>query len=194
MRFPQASNSSGQRHGPRSGRCRGARGLGRALVKTDTNVRFETRTNEIGYYVFPAIIPGPLPARSDLGRHGQVRRHALLVEVSQKLTIDAVLKPGSTTTTVTVTDATPLVNVTDSTMSHVINRTQIDQLPRADRNLLNLMVTVPGVEGGGLRSSGLRATAPPTSSLTGRRWSRARAATCQYRQPGLDSIRRSERR
>jgi hypothetical protein len=157
-----------------------------ALVNTDTNIRSETRTNEVGYYVFPAIIPGPY--RVEATSAGMEKFEAtLLVQVSQKLTVDAVLKAGSTTTSVTVTDATPLVNMTDSTMSHVINRTQIDQLPRSDRNILNLMVTVPGVEGGGLRSSGLR-YGSTDFQLDGTPLVSRSRGYLQYRQPGLDSV------
>ena len=157
-----------------------------ALTNTGTNVRFETRTNEVGYYVFPAIIPGSY--RLEATSAGMERFEvALQVQVSQKLTVDAMLKAGSSATTVTVTDATPLVNVTDSTMSHVIDRTQIDQLPRGDRNILNLMVTVPGVEGGGLRSSGLR-YGSTEFQLDGTPLVSRSRGYLQYRQPGLDSV------
>ena len=156
------------------------------LTNTGTNVRFETRTNEVGYYVFPAIIPGSY--RLEATSAGMERFEvALQVQVSQKLTVDAMLKAGSSATTVTVTDATPLVNVTDSTMSHVIDRTQIDQLPRSDRNILNLMVTVPGVEGGGLRSSGLR-YGSTEFQLDGTPLVSRSRGYLQYRQPGLDSV------
>lgn len=157
-----------------------------ALTNADTNLRFETRTNEVGFYLFPGIIPGryKLEATSP----GMEKYEGtVLVQVSQTVRVDPVLKAGSTNTTVTVTDVTPLVNVTDATMSHVINRTQIDQLPRSDRNLLNLMVTVPGVEGGGLRSSGLR-YGSADFQLDGTPLVSRSRGYLQYRQPGLDSI------
>jgi len=157
-----------------------------ALTNTATNVRFDTRTNEVGYYVFPAIIPGSY--RLEVTSPGMERYEvALQVQLSQKLTVDARLKTGTTTTTITVSDVTPLVNVTDSTMSHVIDRTQIDQLPRGDRNLLNLMVTVPGIEGGGLRSSGLR-YGSTEFQLDGTPLVSRSRGYLQYRQPGLDSV------
>ncbi|MBI4873307.1 MAG: carboxypeptidase regulatory-like domain-containing protein [Acidobacteria bacterium] len=157
-----------------------------ALVNTATNVRFETRTNETGFYVFPGIIPGP--CKLEASSPGMDKYEvALLVEVAQKITVDPILKPGATTTVVTVTDVTPVVNVTDSAISHVINRTQIDQLPRADRNLLNLMVTVPGIEGGGLRAYGLR-YGSADFQLDGTPLVSRSRGYLQYRQPGLDSV------
>ncbi|MFB3825559.1 MAG: carboxypeptidase regulatory-like domain-containing protein [Bryobacteraceae bacterium] len=156
------------------------------LTNTATNLRFETRTNAVGYYLFPGIIPGPY--KLEAASPGMDKYEAsLLVQVSQTVTLDPVLKPGATTTTITVTDATPLVNVTGATMSHVINRTQIDQLPRSDRNILNLMVTVPGVEGGGLRSSGLR-YGSADFQLDGTPLVSRTRGYLQYRQPGLDSV------
>jgi len=156
------------------------------LTNHETNGRFETHTNEAGFYMFPGMIPGPY--RLEAEAPGMERyQAAILVQVAQKVTVDAVLKPGTATTTVVVNEVTPLVNVTDSTLSHVINRTQIDQLPRPDRNLLNLMVTVPGMEGGGLRFSGLRYGAVDFQLDGTPLVSRSRGYL-QYRQPGLDSV------
>lgn len=157
------------------------------LTNTDTNVRFETSTNQVGYYMFPGIIPGPYKLESSApGMETYEAR--FVVQVSQKLTIDPVLKAGGTNTRITVVaDSTPLVNLTDSTMSHVIDRVQIDQLPRSDRNLTNLMVTVPGMEGGGLRSSGLR-YGSTDFQLDGTPLVSRSRGYLQYRQPGLDSV------
>lgn len=157
-----------------------------ALVNTDTNIKFETKTSEAGFYIFPGIIPGPYKL---IAQFAGMERYegALQVQVGQKLTVEPVLRPGTATTTVNVNDVTPLVNVTDSTMSHVINKDQVEQLPRGDRTLLSLMVTVPGVEGGGLRSSGLRYGSTEFQLDGSPLVSRSRGYL-QYRQPGLDSI------
>ncbi len=183
--FPQASTStlSGTVHDQVNAVVPGAL---LTLINTDTNLRFETRSNEVGYFVFPGLIPGPY--KLEVASPGMEKYEAtLLVQVAQRVTLDPALRAGSTTTTITVEDAAPLVNVTDSTMSHVINRTQIDQLPRGDRNLLNLMVTVPGMEGGGLRSSGLR-YGSTDFQLDGTPLVSRSRGYLQYRQPGLDSI------
>ncbi|MBI4904976.1 MAG: carboxypeptidase regulatory-like domain-containing protein [Acidobacteria bacterium] len=183
--FPQASTSSlsGTVHDPTNAVIAGVKVV---LVNTDTNVRFETSSNAAGYFLFPGIIPGPYKLSAEFS--GMERFEvALQVQVSQKLSVDPMLKLGTTTSSVEVREVTPLVNVTDSTMSHVIDRKQIDQLPRADRNILNLMVTVPGMEGGGLRSSGLR-YGSADFQLDGTPLVSRSRGYLQYRQPGLDSV------
>lgn len=156
------------------------------LTNTATDVRFETRTNEAGLYLFPGIIPGSY--KLEASSPGMAKYEVtVLVQVAQKVTVDPILKPAGIATTVVVADVTPVVNVAGSTMSHVMDRTQIDQLPRPDRNLLNLMVTVPGVEGGGLRSSGLR-YGSAEFQLDGTPLVSRSRGYLQYRQPGLDSI------
>ena len=185
LAYPQASNSA------LSGTVRDASGAvianaRIALTKTDTNFKFESTTNDVGFYIFPSISPGPY--KVEVLHPGMNKYEAsVLLQVAQKVTVDPVLQPGNTTTAITVTDATSMVNVTDSTVSKVINKQQVEQLPRADRTLLNLMVTVPGVEGGGRRSAGLRYGSAEFQLDGAPMVSRSRGEI-QYRQPGLDSI------
>lgn len=157
-----------------------------SLTSAETNFRFETASNEVGIYFFPGVIPGRYTLSVAVGGMAPYEA-ALTVQTDQKLTLDAVLKPGGTATSVEVQDATPLINLTDSTHSHVVGNSQVDQLPRSDRTLLNLMVAVPGVENGGLRSSGLRYGSTEFLLDGAPLVSRSRGYL-QYRQPGLDSI------
>ncbi len=183
--FPQASTStvSGTVRDQSNAVVTGAK---LSLVNTETNVKFETTTNETGFYIFPGIIAGNYRLESAVVGMDKYQA-ALEVFAGQRVTIDPVLKPGSTSTSVVVTDATPIVNVSDSTISNVINTDQVEQLPRADRTLLNLLVTVPGFEGGGLRSSGLR-YGSTEFQLDGTPMVSRSRGYLQYRQPGLDAI------
>ncbi|MEK7405243.1 MAG: carboxypeptidase-like regulatory domain-containing protein [Acidobacteriota bacterium] len=156
------------------------------LINTATNVKFQTRTNEVGFYVFPGIIPGPY--RLEASSPGMANYEVtLVVQVAQKITVDPTLKPATTTTSVVVADATPVINVTDSTMSHVINRTQIDQLPQSDRSFRSQLVTVPGVERQGYMAWGQRYGSTDFQLDGTPLVSRSRGAV-QYGEPGLDSI------
>ncbi|MBI5282171.1 MAG: TonB-dependent receptor [Candidatus Solibacter usitatus] len=157
-----------------------------ALRNTATNVKFETSTNDAGLYVFPGIISGDYQLAAE--SPGMDRWEAnLIVQSGQKLTVEPVLKPAGASTVVSVNDVTPMVNVVDATISHVITKEQVQQLPRSDRTLLSLMVSVPGMEGGGLRSSGLRYGSTEFQLDGAPLVSRSRGYL-QYRQPGLDSI------
>ena len=183
--YPQASTStvSGTVRDQSNAVIAGAK---LSLVNAETNVKFETTTTETGFYLFPGIISGPYRLETTVAG---MDKYQATVEVfaGQRVTIDPVLKAGSTTTSVVVTDATPIVNVSDSTISNVINKDQVEQLPRSDRTLLSLLVTVPGFEGGGLRSSGLR-YGSTEFQLDGTSMVSRSRGYLQYRQPGLDSI------
>src|SRR5215471_14880241 len=65
------------------------------LTNADTNVSQNTRTNEVGFYIFPDVAPGPyrLSAQSP---GMQKFEGAFVVRVTERLVIDPSLKPGET--------------------------------------------------------------------------------------------------
>jgi hypothetical protein len=115
------------------------------LTNTSTSVTSPTTTNEAGLYLYPATLPGPY--RLSVEAPGMQKFEVTLtVQVQQSVVIEAVLRPGQTTTTVEVRDATPLITVDNPTLGHVLERTRIEQLPINGRDLGNLVQTVPGME------------------------------------------------
>ncbi len=184
MAWPQASTASvnGTVHDSTNAVVAGAR---LTLVNTATGTQVETRSNEAGLYVFPGLIPGTYQLQVE--SPGMDRYQAsIVVDVGQKLTVDPQLKPGSTTTTVAVKDVTPMVNLTDSTDSHVIENQQIDQLPRSGRQVTSIQALIPGMSGT-YQADGLRYGSTDWSLDGAPLVSRSRG-TIQNRQPGLDSI------
>ena len=185
LAFPQASTSTvgGTVHDSSSAVVPGAKVT---LTNTATNVTVSTQSSSAGLYFFPGTIAGPY--KLDASAAGLTPFEAVFdVQAGSQVTVDPTLKPAGATSSITVTEVNPLVNVQNSTLSHVITNSQVDQLPRSDRTLLNLMVTVPGVEGGGLRSSGLR-YGSTDFQLDGTPLVSRTRGYLQYRQPGLDSI------
>ena len=183
--FSQSSTSTvtGTVHDSSNAGIPGAR---LSLTNTATNVSFSTTSNSVGYYQFAGIIPGAY--KLDAASAGLANFEATFdVQAAGRITVDPTMHPAGAATSITVNEVTPLVNVTDSTLNHVISSSQVDQLPRADRTLLNLMVTVPGVENGGLRASGLR-YGSTDFQLDGTPLVSRTRGYLQYRQPGLDSI------
>ena len=185
LAFGQASNSqlSGTVRDSSAAVIAGAK---LTLTNSATNFQFNAVTNEAGFYLFPGILPGPYLLEA-AAPGMEPWRVTLTAQTAQKYTIDPVLKAGATNASIQVTDATPMVNLTDSTLSRVIQKEQVEQLPRTDRTLLSLMVTVPGVEGGGRRSAGLRYGSAEFQLDGVPLVSRSRGEI-QYRQPGLDSV------
>ena len=181
--FPQASTATV------SGTVRDQSGAvipraGVSLVNTATNVKSQTITNEIGFYMFPGVIPGPY--RLEAESAGMQRYEgAVTVQVQQSVVVDPVMKPGQTTTTVVVQDVTPMISTDRPALGHVLERSRIEQLPINGRDFGSLMSTVPGMEG--LRAYGEREGAMEVTLDGSPIFDRVRARS-QIRPPGLDTI------
>jgi hypothetical protein len=70
------------------------------------------------------------------------------VNVATTQSIPFQLKPASASTTVEVTEAIPLVNISDATIGATIQGAQVTQLPLNGRNFSNLALLTPGVTRG----------------------------------------------
>jgi hypothetical protein len=67
------------------------------LANVATNTRSQTRTNEVGFYLFPGLVPGAY--RLSVESPGMQKRDlALTVQVQQSAVVDVVLTPGQTAT------------------------------------------------------------------------------------------------
>jgi hypothetical protein len=113
----------------------------------------------------------------------------LTLVAGQSAQVDPVLKPGATATSITVAgDVTPLVTTNSPTISTVVERERIEQLPLNGRFVTNLLyMTTPGVEAGSVpRVYGLRYATEMLQDgaiLENREWQSTPA-----RPPGLDTV------
>ncbi|MBV9182432.1 MAG: TonB-dependent receptor, partial [Acidobacteria bacterium] len=70
----------------------------------------------------------------------------ILLQVDQSVSVLPVMQPGSVSETVTVESAAePTVNLTDATISHVVDQERVVDLPLNGRDALQLQYTMPGV-------------------------------------------------
>jgi outer membrane cobalamin receptor len=69
----------------------------------------------------------------------------LVVEVAAKLSFDYVLHPGAVSQTVTVDGSGISLNTTDATVSTVIDRQFVTNMPLNGRSFQSLLTLVPGV-------------------------------------------------
>jgi hypothetical protein len=158
------------------------------LTNTATNVTLNTRTNVAGFYFFPGIVPGPYTLTVEAPGM-QKFEGSLTVQVQKSAVVDVTLKVGQTTTTISVQDVTPMLQVDNPTLGGTLERTRIEQLPLDGRLITNLLKTIPGMEG--FRAFGTRnnsfEVALDGAALADRN-SYGGTARITYRQPGLDSI------
>jgi hypothetical protein len=160
------------------------------IVHTQTSRAYDTATNEVGFYLFPALQPGTY--RMTVQAAGmQTWEGQLLLQVGQTAAVDVDLKLGATVTEVTVVgDVTPLVTTTSATLGNVVERARIDQLPLNGRFFQTIVQqTTPGLEGssGSPKVYGLRPTSmeflQDGAVLTNRD-----TGELSGRPPGIDTI------
>ena len=116
------------------------------LTNKATNIATRTESNEAGLYVFPSVIPGEYELK--VTAPGMDTLSAVVqVQVQVSTTFHAVLRPGTTETTITVaSDVTPVTVEDNPALGHVLEHQRIEQLPINGRSIEQLLVTVPGLE------------------------------------------------
>ncbi len=118
------------------------------IVHESTSREYETKTNTIGYYIFPSVQPG-LYKMTVTASGMQVWEGSVMLRVGQSAVVDVKLVVGTTATQVTVVgDVTPLITTDSPTLGNVVERTRLEQLPMNGRSISGLIYkTVPGVDG-----------------------------------------------
>jgi hypothetical protein len=116
------------------------------LTNTSTNVSSQQQTTETGAYQFVNLIPGPYQVLVELTGFKKSSQTVTL-EVGQRARLDLSLAVGEFTETVSVVEATRLLNSSDATLGAVIPQSQVSNLPLAIRNWDDLLALVPGVQG-----------------------------------------------
>ena len=115
------------------------------LKNVDTNVERSTVTNSTGDYFFTSVVP----ARYTLTFMAQGFQTETIstfdVGVAQAVTLNAVLKVGSVTETVTVEASGVQVESSTAQLGTVIDEKQVNNLPLDGRNFTQLLTLTPGV-------------------------------------------------
>ena len=155
------------------------------LTNKATNTTSKTTANEVGFYVFPGVVPGPYLLTAEAAGMQKFEGN-LTVTVQQNAVVNVTLNVGQTATEVAVRDVTPMLVTDNATLSHTLERTRIEQLPINGRAMTSLLQTVPGMES--TRAFGLRDFSFSISLDGAALEDRYTWNTMTPRQPGLDSI------
>jgi outer membrane receptor protein involved in Fe transport len=106
-----------------------------------------TTTQTDGWYLISGILPGQYEIEVSLPGFTTKIRKGLTFSVGSRLTIDFTLTTATLEEEVTVTAESPMVEVTKSEVSAVIERKKIDSLPLYDRDFSDLTLIKAGVAG-----------------------------------------------
>src|SRR5215469_16794769 len=123
-------------------------------VNSATNVSTATTANGVGAYTIPNLNPGDYQVSAEAsGFNKAVSKVSLTVGAKQEMNF--ALQVGQVTQTVEVTGAAPQVELASSTISGVVESTQIVELPLNGRDWASLAQLQPGVVYEFLRNSAL---------------------------------------
>jgi hypothetical protein len=126
-------------------------------VNIETGVTYSGKTNDSGIYVIPALLPGPyrLVVKKDGFR--EINKVGIVLHVQDTLEQNFALEVGSVTESITVGAAEGTsqgitvygeginMNTTDASVSTVIDRQFVENIPLNGRSLQDLLALVPGV-------------------------------------------------
>lgn len=120
----------------------------RAVVKitnAGTGVTRETATDATGAYVLPNIPPGVYNFTVSFQGFATLGNPGVTLLVNQNATLDFTLRPGVVRQEMTVTGRqAPLANLTNATISTVIEAQQVESLPLDGRQFSRLILLTPG--------------------------------------------------
>ncbi|MGC1784092.1 MAG: carboxypeptidase regulatory-like domain-containing protein [Acidobacteriaceae bacterium] len=141
-----------------------------AATNSGTGLSRTESTNQDGIFVFPDLPIGSYNFEISKPGFETQKRQGTVLLTGQTLALDISLKVGSSSQSVEVTSAAPLIQLDTSSIQTSVNQRQMRDLPLNGRNPLQLTVLTPGTvltsigtESGqqdntGLSVNGLRAT------------------------------------
>ena len=104
-----------------------------------------TISNEEGAYRLPGLAPGVYSIQYELGGFGSIIREGINIGVGFTATINVELKVASLQETVTVSGASPVVDVSSTRTATIFEAKQLESLPNA-RDFWSIMAQAPAVQ------------------------------------------------
>lgn len=113
-------------------------------TQVDTGRETTVTSSQNGTFVFPTLPPASYSFKVTAPGFQLYQQNAVL-QANQSLTLNPQLTIGAATQTIEVSTAPPQVDTTTGTMSQVIDRERVVDLPLNGRNAASLMTLVAGV-------------------------------------------------
>jgi hypothetical protein len=115
-----------------------------SLVSDETRLSRTQKTNSNGSYLFVDLPIGSYTLTFTQPGFQTQAIPSILVQASRTMTVNAELKLGNVSETITVQE-TPLLNAVDTTNGYVMDKVQIDSVPLPTGSFTGLAILSPGV-------------------------------------------------
>ena len=115
------------------------------IVNTDTGTILNTTTNKAGVYTAPGLKPGHYRILVTKQGFRQVDVRDITLNVQDSVNRNFTLSLGATSETIQVNGSSININTTDASVSTVIDRDFVENMPLNGRSFQDLLALVPGV-------------------------------------------------
>ena len=124
------------------------------LLDPATNEKQVSTTDASGTYHFDALPPASYQLTVNAGGFKQKVLNNIRIIPEQANALNVQLEVGDVATTVTVTDATPPIDIATGNVSGTISTNQIQNMPSYGRDVFKLLELAPGVLGQSSQTAG----------------------------------------
>jgi hypothetical protein len=115
------------------------------IANDATGVIYSARTNGSGMYLVPILPPGHYHVQVSKRGFKTIIKADLVLNVQSAVALNFVLPVGATSESVTVDAASSAINTTDATVSTVIDRKFVENMPLNGRSFQDLISMTPGI-------------------------------------------------
>ena len=116
-----------------------------SAINTGTDSLYETTSNGFGEYYLANLPPSVYRVEVEKSGFSKLVKPDVILHVQDALRIDFEMKVGSASQTVTVGGGAPLVNRESATVSTVVDRPFVENLPLNGRSFQTLIMLTPSV-------------------------------------------------
>ncbi len=120
-------------------------GVTLTVTNQDTGMYRTTVSGTDGTFIASGLVPGTYKVVAELQGFKKVERQDLRLEVGKTTSIDLTLQVGAFEETVSVTAASPLVDVTSKEIGGNITSETLVQLPSVNGNFIGFVGLLPGI-------------------------------------------------
>jgi hypothetical protein len=114
-------------------------------VNDVTGVQYTTKTSKEGIYVLPNLPPGPYRLQVSKIGFKTIIKPDIVLNVQDALSINFTLPIGAFHEIITVEGGAPLANMTDGSVSTVVDHSYVTNMPLNGRSFQDLILLTPGV-------------------------------------------------
>ena len=115
------------------------------LINTATGTESNSRTNKSGSFVLPSVMPGHYTLQIEREGFDTTQLTGITLNVGDNKSVVIRMKVGSTNQTVTVDGSGLAINTTDASVSTVVDRKFVANMPLNGRSFQDLISMTPGV-------------------------------------------------